>query len=124
MATPLKRVRGLGAARHGTETFWRQRMTAVANVPLVLFLILSIVTHIGASYDEVHAYLAQPLVALALLALVISAAIHMRIGLKEIIEDYVHGEGAKIVAILLATFFAAGVGLACVVAIFKISLGS
>ena len=123
MATPLKRVRGLGAARHGTETFWRQRMTAVANVPLVLFLILSIVTHIGAGYDEVHAYLAQPLVALALLALVISAAIHMRIGLKEIIEDYVHG-GIKIVAILLATFFAAGVGLACVVAILKISLGS
>ncbi|MGH6804650.1 MAG: succinate dehydrogenase, hydrophobic membrane anchor protein, partial [Methyloceanibacter sp.] len=111
MVTPLARVRGLGSARRGTETFWRQRMTAVANVPLVLFLILSIVTHIGASYEEMHAYLARPLVALALLALVISAAIHMRIGLKEIIEDYVHG-GIKIVAILLATFFAAGVGLA------------
>ena len=123
MATPLKRVRGLGAVRHGTETFWRQRMTAVANVPLVLFLVLSIVTHIGAPYAEVKAYLAQPLVALALLALVVSAAIHMRIGLKEIIEDYVHG-GAKVVAILLATFFAAGVGLASVVAILKISLGS
>jgi succinate dehydrogenase / fumarate reductase membrane anchor subunit len=123
MATPLKRVRGLGAAHGGTDTFWRQRMTAVANIPLVLFLILSIVTHIGAGYDEVRAYLAQPIVALALLALVISAAIHMRIGLKEIIEDYVHG-GAKVVAILLATFFAAGVGLACVVAIVKIGLGS
>ena len=123
MATPLKRVRGLGAARHGTETFWRQRMTAVANIPLVLFLILSVVTHIGASYDRVHAYLARPIVALLMLALVISAAIHMRIGLKEIIEDYIHG-GGKVVAILLATFFAAGVGLACVVAILKISLGS
>jgi succinate dehydrogenase / fumarate reductase membrane anchor subunit len=123
MATPLKRVRGLGAAHGGTDTFWRQRMTAVANIPLVLFLILSIVTHIGAGYDEVRAYLAQPIVALALLALVISATIHMRIGLKEIIEDYVHG-GAKVVAILLATFFAAGVGLACVVAILKIGLGS
>jgi succinate dehydrogenase / fumarate reductase membrane anchor subunit len=123
MATPLKRVRGLGAAHGGTDTFWRQRMTAVANIPLVLFLILSIVTHIGAGYDEVRAYLAQPIVALALLALVISATIHMRIGLKEIIEDYVHG-GAKAVAILLATFFAAGVGLACVIAILKIGLGS
>jgi succinate dehydrogenase / fumarate reductase, membrane anchor subunit len=123
MATPLKRVRGLGAARSGTETFWRQRMTAIANIPLVLFLVLSIVTHIGASYEDVHTYLAQPLVALALLALMISAAIHMRIGLKEIIEDYVHG-GVKVVAILLATFFAAGVGLACVVAILKIGLGS
>ena len=123
MATPLARVRGLGSARRGTETFWRQRMTAIANIPLVLFLILSIITHIGATYDEVHAYLARPLVALALLALVVSAAIHMRIGLKEIIEDYVHG-GIKIVAILLATFFAAGVGLASVIAILKISLGS
>jgi succinate dehydrogenase / fumarate reductase membrane anchor subunit len=123
MATPLKRVRGLGAAHRGTETFWRQRMTAIANVPLVLFLILSIVTHIGADYTEIRAYLAQPLVALALLALVISAAIHMRIGLKEIIEDYVHG-GARVVAILLATFFAAGVGLASLLAIVKISLGS
>ena len=123
MATPLKRVRGLGAAHGGTETFWRQRVTAIANIPLVLFLILSIVTHVGAGYDEVRGYLAQPVVALLLLALVISAAIHMRIGLKEIIEDYVHG-GAKMVAILLTTFFAAGVGLASVVAILKIGLGS
>ena len=123
MATPLARVRGLGSARKGTETFWRQRLTAIANVPLVIFLILAIVTHIGADYEQVRAYLAQPLVALALLALVISASIHMRIGLKEIIEDYVHG-GAKTIAILAATFFAFGVGLACVAAILKISLGS
>ena len=123
MATPLKRVRGLGAAHGGTETFWRQRVTAIANIPLVLFLIWSIVTHLGAGYDQVRAYLAQPIVALLLLALIISAAIHMRIGLKEIIEDYVHG-GAKVIAILLATFFAAGIGLACVVAILEIALGS
>ena len=124
MATPLKRVRGLGAAHGGTETFWRQRVTAVANIPLVLFLIWSIVSHIGAGYDEVRGFLARPIVALLLLALVISAAIHMRIGLKEIIEDYVHGEGAKVAALLLATFFAIGVGLACTLALLKISLGS
>jgi succinate dehydrogenase / fumarate reductase membrane anchor subunit len=123
MATPLKRVRGLGTAHHGTETFWRQRLTAVANVPLVIFLILAIVTHIGASYADMHAFLARPLVALAFAALILSAAIHMRIGLKEIIEDYVHG-GAKVVAILLVTFFAVGIGLASLLAIVKISLGS
>ena len=123
MATPLARVRVLGSAHRGTETFWRQRLTAVANGTLVLFLILSIVTHIGADYAEVRAYFARPLVALAMLALMLSAAVHMRIGLKEIIEDYVHG-GAKVIAILLATFFAAGVGLACVLAILKISLGT
>ena len=124
MATPLKRVRGLVAAHGGTETFWRQRMTAIANIPLVLFLIYAIVSHIGADYGTVRAYFAQIPVALLMLALVISAAIHMRIGLKEIIEDYVHGEGAKVAAILLATFFAAGVGLAAVLAILKIAFGS
>ena len=124
MATPLKRVRGLGAAHGGTETFWRQRVTAIANVPLVIFLILSIVCHIGASYGEVKAYLAQPVVAVLLLALIISAAIHMRIGLKEIIDDYIQGEGCKIAAILAATFFAGAVGIASALAILKISLGS
>ena len=98
MATALKRVRGLGSARSGTETFWRQRVTAVANIPLVIFLILAIVTHIGADYGMMRAFIAHPLVALAFLALIISAAIHMRIGLKEIIEDYVHG-GAKVIVI-------------------------
>jgi succinate dehydrogenase / fumarate reductase membrane anchor subunit len=124
MATPLKKVRGLGAAHGGTETFWRQRLTAIANIPLVLFLIYSIVSHAGADYGTVKAYFAHPVVAVLMLALVISAAIHMRIGLTEIIEDYVHGEGAKIAAIVLATFFAAGAGLAAGLAILKISLGS
>jgi succinate dehydrogenase / fumarate reductase membrane anchor subunit len=123
MATPLKRVRGLGAAHRGTETFWRQRVTAIANIPLVIFLILSIVGHLGAPYGEVKAYLAQPVVAVLMLALIISAAIHMRIGLKEIIEDYVHG-GSKVICILLATFFAGFVAIACTLAILKISLGS
>lgn len=124
MATPLKRVRGLGAARHGTESFWRQRITAVANVPLVIFLVLSIVSHIGAGYDEVRAYIANPVVAVLMLALILSAAIHMRIGLREIIEDYVHREGCKIASLMLVTFFAAIVGLASTLAILKISLGS
>jgi len=124
MATPLKRVRGLGAAHRGTETFWRQRVTAIANIPLVIFLVLSIVSHIGASYTQVKAYLAQPVVAVLMLALILSAAIHMRIGLKEIIEDYVHSEYCKVAAILLVTFFAGAIGLACTLAILKISLGS
>lgn len=124
MATPLKRVRGLGTARHGTETFWRQRITAVANVPLVIFLVLSIVSHIGASYGEVKTYLANPVVAVLMLALILSAAVHMRIGLREIIEDYVHTEGFKVVSLMLVTFFAVVVGLASTLALVKISLGS
>ncbi|MBM3543685.1 MAG: succinate dehydrogenase, hydrophobic membrane anchor protein [Alphaproteobacteria bacterium] len=124
MATPLARVRGLGSAHKGTENFWRQRLTAIVNIPLTIFLVLAIVTHLGASYHEMRSFIANPAVAIALLALILSAALHMRIGLKEIIEDYVHGEGAKIAAIVLATIYAAGIALASIYAIVKISLGS
>ena len=124
MATPLARVGGLGSAHRGTETFWRQRVTALANIPLVIFLIFSLVAHVGSSFEEVRSYLANPLVALAMLALVISASIHMRIGLKEIVEDYVHNEYLRILSILFATFFAWGIGLACVYAIVKIGVGA
>jgi succinate dehydrogenase membrane anchor subunit len=124
MVTPLKRVRGLGAAHRGTDTFWRQRVTALANIPLVIFLVVSIVANVGASYGQVKAYIANPLVAVLLLALIVSAAIHMRIGLREIIEDYVHNEGCKVLSLVLATFFAGLVAIACTLAILKISLGS
>jgi len=124
MATPLKRVRGLGAAHHGTETFWRQRLTAVANVPLVIFLIWFLVAHVGASYDKVKACLSNPIVAVLMLALIWSAAIHMRIGLREIIEDYLHNKMCKTASLMLVTFFAALVGIASTLAILKISFGS
>ena len=124
MATPLKRIRGLGAAHHGTETFWRQRLTAVANVPLLIFLIWFVVSHAGASYEKVRECLANPIVAVLMLALIWSAAIHMRIGLREIIEDYVHTKMCKTVSLMAVTFFAALVGLASTLAILKISFGS
>jgi succinate dehydrogenase / fumarate reductase membrane anchor subunit len=123
MATPLAQARGLGAAHKGPGTFWRQRVTAIANIPLVLFLIFSILLHIGSSYSQIHAYLARPLVAVLMLGLVLSATIHLRIGLKEIIEDYVHNDAARLVALLLASFFSIGVGLAAALALVKISLG-
>ncbi len=123
MATPLRNVRGMGAAHRGTETFWRQRLTAIANVTLTLFVVLSIVTHIGVGYDEMRLYFSRPVVAIVMLAFVISAAIHMRIGLGEIIEDYVHLNGLKVLSLLLATFFAASLVLACGFAILKIGFG-
>ncbi len=123
MATPLKRVRGLGAARHGTETFWRQRLTAVANVPLVIFLIWFVVSHAGASYDSVRQSLSNPMVAVLMLALIWSSAIHMRIGLREIIEDYLHNKLCKTSSLMIAAFFAAGVAIASTYAIMKISFG-
>jgi succinate dehydrogenase / fumarate reductase membrane anchor subunit len=124
MRTPLGRVRGLGSAKEGADHFWRQRLTALANVPLTLFLIGSIIYCLGEDHASVAAYLGSPIVALLMLALVLSGAIHMRLGMQVIIEDYVHGEGAKIACLVLNTFFVILIALACVFAILKLSLGS
>ena len=122
MRTPLSRVTGLGAARSGTEHFWRQRLTGLANVPLTIGLVVIVVMLIGKPYPQAIAILSHPLAALILLAAVISAAVHMRIGMQVIIEDYVHSDGLKVLALFANTFFSFAIGLAGVYAILKIGL--
>ena len=122
--TPLARVRGLGSAKDGTEQFLRQRVTAIANIFLVSFGILIIVRLAGADYLTVRRTLAEPLNTIALLLLILSGVVHMRIGMQTIIEDYVHADGYKVLALLINTFFAAVVGLASAYAVLKLSFGA
>ena len=124
MRTPLNKVRGLGSAKEGADHFWRQRVSALANIPLTLFLVATIIALAGKDHASAVAWLGSPLAAIPMLALVISGAIHMRLGMQVIIEDYVHGEGAKIVFLMLNTFFTILAGLACIFAIIKLSLGT
>jgi len=123
MRTPLSKVRGLGTAKSGTEHFWLQRLTAVANIPLVLFFLASIVANMGADYEQVLNYMSKPWVAIGFLLLIISGVYHMYLGMQVIIEDYVHSEACKVASLMFNVFFSAVIALSSIFAILKISLG-
>ncbi len=107
MRTPLAHARGLGSAKDGTEHFWRQRLTAVALVPLVIWFAVSIVAMSGADQTAVAAWLKQPGPAAARLWFIAAGFVHLRLGVQVIIEDYVTGDRSKIGLLMLNTFFCA-----------------
>jgi succinate dehydrogenase / fumarate reductase membrane anchor subunit len=124
LRTPLKRVRYLGSAKEGADHFWKQRVTAVSNLVLSIVVVALLVSLAGADHGTVVAALKRPEFALPLILLVVSGVIHMRLGMQTIIEDYVHGEAAKITLLMLNTFFAITVGAASILAVMKIYFGA
>ena len=115
--TELGRVRGLGPAHEGEEGWMQQRMTAVGNLLLVGFLAVSIIILPDMNYDTVTSWLKQPLPAVALALLVANVFWHARLGISELIGDYVHDEGNKFATLLLLNFAWAGgtaFGLYCI----------
>jgi succinate dehydrogenase / fumarate reductase membrane anchor subunit len=123
MRTPLRRVRGLGSARTGTEEFWLQRMTAIAGIPLTIAGLSLVISLTGRSYPAVKQILGSPLVAVLMILFILANVVHMKIGVQVVIEDYVPDKNQKFTLVILNTFFAWAIGLACVFAILKISFG-
>ncbi len=123
MRTPLARVRGLGSAREGTGHFWKQRLTAIANIPLILFFLGLLVSLNGASFEETRSTLSNPFVALPLILALLSVLYHMRLGMQIIVEDYIQAEGLKLLVLILNTFFAIVVGVVSIFALLKLAFG-
>jgi succinate dehydrogenase / fumarate reductase membrane anchor subunit len=123
MRTPLARVRNLGASHSGTGDFWRQRVTAVAMVLLMVPVIVVVMMLLGRNQAGAAQILGSPVIAIIMLLFIIASAWHMKIGMQVVIEDYVHHETLKLAAIMANNFFCIAVALASIYAILKLSSG-
>jgi succinate dehydrogenase / fumarate reductase, membrane anchor subunit len=121
--TPLGRVRGHGSAKSGTEHFWRQRLTAIANIPLTITAVVVLITLLGRNQAAAAQILGSPTIAIIMLLFIASTTVHMRIGMAVVIEDYVHDESMKLVALMANTFFCIVVGLTAAFGIVKLAFG-
>jgi succinate dehydrogenase / fumarate reductase membrane anchor subunit len=122
--TPLGRVRGLGSARHGTEHFWQQRLTSVAGLVLIPAFCVIAVLSVGRGHEQALALFAHPLVAILTILFVIATCLHMKIGMQVIVEDYLHAEGPKVLALMANTGFCVAVAVASIYAVLKIAFGA
>jgi succinate dehydrogenase / fumarate reductase membrane anchor subunit len=118
----VARARGLGSAKEGAEHWIAQRLTALANIPLVLWMILSLAHLRAASHAEAVDYLSQPVNAIAALLLVLSVTHHAKLGLQIVVEDYIHCEASKTALMWGLQLFAALLMVAGVFSILSVAL--
>ena len=121
--TGIGRVRGLGSAKHGSMHWWRQRVTAVGNLFLVTWFVVSMFRLPSFEHGLIVQWIGSPIVAVALILMTISVFYHLRLGLQVIVEDYIHEEAGKILFVLLLNFYAVAGGALAIFSILKIAFG-
>ena len=123
LRSELGRVRGLGSAKEGVQHWWHQRLTAVALVPLLIWLVAGLVAHAGIDRAGAVAWLGSP-VTFGLMLLVLGAGFwHALLGLQVVVEDYVHNEALKLTTLIVLRFLCIGLALAAAIALFDIAFG-
>jgi succinate dehydrogenase / fumarate reductase membrane anchor subunit len=115
-------VRGSGSAKSGVEHWWGQRVTSLALLPLTFWFVLSLAGSAGMTHAEAVAWIGAPLNTLLLLAMIGLTFHHIAAGLQVVIEDYVHVEGAKMVALLGVKAVCALLALAGALAVLRIAV--
>jgi len=124
LRTPLRAALGLGAAKAGFSHWWLQRVTSVALIPLMLWFAFSVASFGDMRYVAFVGWVQAPLVTVLLMLMLVTLFYHLQLGLRVIIEDYVHVEWMKLVGILTMNFICVFLSVLGVVAVLKIALGA
>jgi succinate dehydrogenase / fumarate reductase, membrane anchor subunit len=124
LRSSLGLVRGLGSAKSGTHHWWMQRVTAVALVPLTLWLVISLIGLTDADYATAIAWFSSPLNAALMVSAIVAIFYHAQLGMQVVFEDYIHTEWVKLTAQLVLKFACILLGLMAAIAALKISFGA
>lgn len=124
LRSPLARVLGYGSAKEGVHHWWVQRLTSVALVPLTIWFVVSLLSLPSLDHATVTAWMGQLWTAVFLILLVLTASWHSQLGVRVVVEDYVHGSGMKALTLVLVAFFHVVIAVAGVLAILKVALGA
>jgi succinate dehydrogenase / fumarate reductase membrane anchor subunit len=123
LRSPLGRVLGLGSAKDGVQHWWLQRLTSVALVPLSTWFVVSLLALPALDYPTVIAWMRQSWTALLLILLVLSATWHSQLGVRVVIEDYVHSASARTVTLVALSFAHVLLASAGVLAVLRVACG-
>jgi len=121
LETPLAKAKGLGSAHEGVHHWMHQRLTAIANIPLVLWFVWSVVHLNGADYETFTAWLGQPIHAVLMILLILSVFYHAVLGAQVIVEDYIQCKWFKLMKLIGQKLFFIALGVACIFSILKVA---
>jgi succinate dehydrogenase / fumarate reductase membrane anchor subunit len=124
LRSPLGKVLGAGAAKQGVHHWWMQRLTSVALVPLSIWFVVSLLSLPSFDHASVVAWMRQSWTALFLILFVLTCTWHSQLGVRVVVEDYVHGAGARTVTLVSVTFAHTLIGAAGVFAVLKVAFGA
>jgi succinate dehydrogenase / fumarate reductase membrane anchor subunit len=124
LRSPLGRVLGQGAARNGVRHWWQQRLTSIALVPLALWFAVSLLSLPSFGHGTLVAWMSQSWTALLLILLVLIAAWHSQLGVRVVVEDYVHDAGVRTLTLVVIGFAHVLLASAGVFAVLKVAFGA
>jgi succinate dehydrogenase / fumarate reductase, membrane anchor subunit len=122
LRSPLGKVLGRGSAKEGVHHWWLQRLTSIALVPLTIWFVVSLLSLPSFEHVTVLAWMGQSWTALLLVLFILVATWHSQLGVRVVVEDYVHG-GSKTLWLVVITFIHALVAATGIFAVLKVAFG-